>query len=130
MDYVTAKINLGGDVGNVMCRGPDRPVSWPEVTVLQFLHGEDAVYDCDFVRTDPSTSQNEKRRLLGIYGAEVINTLFPGARPLMELEFPGDKTVAVQARPPKRAPPTREQRERDIAQDEENAIELPLLKKG
>ena len=66
MDYVTAKIALGCDVANVMCRGPDRPVSWPEVTVLQFLHGDDAVYDCEFVSSEVQSAQAEKRRMLGI----------------------------------------------------------------
>ena len=81
MDYVTAFINLGGDTLNVMYRGPDRPVSWPEVTVLQFLHGEDSVYNCAFVGSEPTTPQREKNRLIGIYGAEPVNNLYPGARP-------------------------------------------------
>jgi hypothetical protein len=126
MDYVTAKIALGGDVANVMYRGPDRPVSWPEVTVLQFAHGDEAVYDCEFVRSEVSSAQAEKRRLLGIYGAELINQLFPGARPIMEMDFPGDKVEAGRMRPVKVEPPTREAREREAAAAEENEVALAM----
>jgi hypothetical protein len=91
MDWVSAKIALGGDPNNVLYRGPDKPVSWPEIRVLQHLHGEDNVFDCEYVGQEPATTQAEKMRLLGLYGAEAVNICFPGARPTMDMDFPGDK---------------------------------------
>ena len=95
MDYVACKVALAGDVANIMYRGPDNPVSWPEIRVLQDLHGDDNVFDCEFVSSDSSTAQAEKMRLLGLYGSEAVNRCYPGARPLMELDFPGDKEPAL-----------------------------------
>jgi hypothetical protein len=129
MDYVTAFINLGGDAQNVMYRGADRPVSWPEVIVLQFLHGEDSVYNCEFVSSEPTTPQREKQRLTAIYGAEHVNNLYPGARPLMEMDFPGDKAPAGQQRPPKIMAPTRDTREREEADrlENEESVDIPPI---
>ena len=106
MDYVTAKIALGGDQMNIMHRGADSPISWPEVRVLQHIHGDDCVFDCDFAGSEPSSAQMEKMRLLGIYGAEVVNLIYPGARPMIEMDFPGDKDPISQKRPERRPVPT------------------------
>ena len=99
MDYVACKIALGGDSNSVMYRGPDRPLSWPEIRVLQHLHGEDNVFDCEFVGSEPMTAQAEKMRLLGLYGAEAVNLCYPGSRPMMEMDFPGDKEPIAIKRP-------------------------------
>jgi hypothetical protein len=99
MDFVACKIALGGDPANVLYRGPDVPVTWPEIRVLQSLHGEDNVFDCEFVRTEPSSVQAEKMRLLGLYGTEAVNICFPGLRPMMDMDFPGDKEPIAIKRP-------------------------------
>jgi len=93
---------MGGDVHNVMYRGPERPISWPEVRVLQYLHGEANVFDCDFVGSDPSTTQAEKMRLLGLYGEQAVNACYPGSRPAMDMEFPGEREPATIKRPERR----------------------------
>lgn len=105
MDWCTAKVALGGDQMNIMFRGLDSPVSWPEVRVLQQIHGEASVFDCDYVISEPSNVQEEKMRLLGIYGAEAVNECFPGARPAMDMEFPGDKGQPYEKRPERRPLP-------------------------
>ena len=102
MDYVACKIALGGDSNNVLYRGPDVPVSWPEVRVLQHLHGEDNVFDCEYVGQEHATTQAEKMRLLGLYGSEAVNICFPGARPLMDMDWPGDRTEPMTIERPKR----------------------------
>ena len=102
MDFVLCKIALGGDPGHVLYRGPDRPVSWPEVRVLQFLHGENNVFDCEFVRSEPVTGQAEKMRLLGLYGSEADNMVYPGQRPMMDQEFPGDREPQTTQKRPER----------------------------
>ena len=99
---MSCKIALGGDPGNIMYRGPERPVSWPEVQVLQYLHGEEAIYDAEFAHAEHSNVQSEKMRLLGIYGKDVIDNCYPGARPMMEMDFPGDRTAVGQKRPERR----------------------------
>jgi hypothetical protein len=108
MDWVTAKIALGGEATQVLYRGPDRPVSWPEVLVLQALHGESNVFDADFLMSQPSNIQEEKNRLLGLYGKDIVDQCYPGSRPAMELQWPGerDESAAVQKRAPRRPLPS------------------------
>jgi hypothetical protein len=125
MDLVACKIALGGDSNNVIYRGPDTPVSWPEIRVLQHLHGEDNVFDCEYVDQDSSTTQVEKMRLLGLYGAEAVNICYPGSRPMMEMEFPGDKEP-IGPRPSANWSPTSS----DGADAARAADELPPLVKG
>ena len=97
---MACKISLGGDPGHILWRGPDRPVSWPEVQVLQQLHGESSVFDAEFVRAEPMSVQMEKMRLLGLYGTEAVNMCYPGARPIMEMpDFPGDRDPIAEKRP-------------------------------
>ena len=124
LDFISAKIALGGDAGNVIFRGPDRPVSWPEVRVLQLLHGDDNVFDCDFVKTEQSNVQMEKMRLLALYGAEPVNLCYPGARPFMELKWPGERGEPglTVKRPERRPVPGSEP-------VEEPEIDLPALKR-
>lgn len=110
MDYVTAKVALGGDAQNVMYRGRDRPLSWPEVRVIQEIHGQDSVYDADFLYERQENAYAEKLRLLGIYGAEVVNSVYPGARPAMDMVWPGDRAEpATTKRVPKRPLPERDE---------------------
>lgn len=114
MDYVTAKISLGGDPGSVMYRGPDRPLSWPEVAILQLMHGDESVYDCEFVETQPSSAVAEKMRLISIYGIEPVELVYPGRRPAMDGKFPGDRTPEAQRKPKKELPPTRVAPRQDV----------------
>jgi hypothetical protein len=119
MDFVACKIALGGDSNNVIHRGPDAPVSWPEIRVLQHLHGEDNVFDCEYVGEEPATSQAEKMRLLGLYGSEAVNICYPGARPMMDMDFPGDKEPIAVKRPERKLIA-------DIQKTEFTQDELPL----
>ena len=119
MDYVACKIALGGDSNNVIYRGPDVPVSWPEIRVLQHLHGEDNVFDCEFVGSEHATTQAEKMRLLGLYGSEAVNICYPGARPMMEMDFPGDKEPIAIKRPERKLVA-------DIQRSEPEQTELPV----
>ena len=125
MDYVACKIALGGDSNNVIYRGPDVPVSWPEIRVLQHLHGEDNVFDCEYVSEDSSTTQAEKMRLLGLYGSEAVNICFPGSRPMMDMQWPGDRGEPIAVKRPERKLIADIQRsEPDLAQ-QELPIEMP-----
>jgi hypothetical protein len=106
MDYVECKIMLGGDSGSIVVRGPTRPVSWPEVAVLQYIHGVDSVFDCKFVRSEPATARGEKDRLAGIYGGEVVELIFPGRQPMMDGKFPGEGSAEANVHPEKKPVPS------------------------
>lgn len=88
MDMCSAKIRLSGDMQQVVHRLAHDPVSWPEIGVIKFIHGEDAVFDVEKVAEIDADALGEKRRLMEIYEPGVVNMLFPGARPFMELAMP------------------------------------------
>jgi hypothetical protein len=109
MDWVTCKISLAGDAQHIMYRGNSNPVSWPEITVIQHIHGEESVFDCEYLRSEPANMIDEKNRLSSIYGRDVVNLVYPGARPHIDADFPGEKSgdKAVEKRPARRPVPTR-----------------------
>lgn len=99
MHLVACIIALGGDTGQLLHRGPHDPVSWPEVGVLQMIHGEDAVTDFTVVsEDDDATRQSEKLRLVSIYGAGIVEQVYPGRNPMMELTMPGAKKAPKKAK--------------------------------
>lgn len=89
MHLCTAYVMLAGDQGQVVFRGEHDPVSWPEIGVLQVLHGEDSVYNIEVINEVDTTRQAEKRRLAEIYGETVVENVYPGRSPMMEEEVPG-----------------------------------------
>lgn len=91
MHFCVCQVRLNGDMLNVVPRGEFNPVSWPEVEVLRFLHGNESVIDVKaFVKVTQS-AKDEKERLRNIYGSPVIEEVFPGRNPQMELDMPGAK---------------------------------------
>jgi hypothetical protein len=91
MHFCTAKINLSGDLRNVVYRDHFEPISWPEVDVLRFLHGDDAINDVKaFVRVEQSP-KDEKERLRLKYGNDVVEQVYPGRNPQMQMEAAGTK---------------------------------------
>lgn len=99
MHLVACIIALGGDTGQLLHRGPHDPVSWPEVGVLQMIHGEDAVTDFTVVsEDDDATRQSEKLRLVSIYGAGIVEQVYPGRNPMMEMTMPGAKKAPKKER--------------------------------
>lgn len=91
MHFCTVTIRLAGDMRNAVTRTEFSPVSWPEIELLRFLHGSDAVVDPKpFVRVEQS-AKAEKERLVLIYGTNATETVFPGKNPQMEMEAPNAK---------------------------------------
>lgn len=88
MHMCTAYIALGGDTGNVVFRGPHDPVSWPEIGLLQFLHGEEHVFNAEVVGEEKTNPYAEKERLRRVYG-DVVENVYPGRAPYMEMDMPG-----------------------------------------
>lgn len=92
---VSCVIELGGDIRQTVVRGADRPVSWTEVPILQFLHTPGSVHNFSIVDTVPRPrTWDEKQRLTSIYGAEVVNTVYPGNNPNFEWLMPGEEADA------------------------------------
>src|SRR5262245_53269515 len=91
MDMCTAHIALGGDIGSIVVRDQFNPVSWPEVGVLQFIHGEEAVFNVKVIETFARHKGVEKERLKGIYGDGPVEMIYPGKSPMMEMHMPGPR---------------------------------------
>lgn len=90
MHYCTASIRLADENETVVVRDTFRPVSWPEVEIIRAVHGDTAVSDVKpFVKVT-QTAKAEKERLRAIYGP-VVEDIFPGKNPQMELEAAGAK---------------------------------------
>ncbi len=92
MHRMTALIALAGDMQNVAHRTSSDPVSYPEIAVLQEVHGENAVVEFQIIDDVDTTPAAEKARLLSRYGA-VVETVYPGRNPQMDFT---DPTVADQ----------------------------------
>ena len=88
MHFVTCKVRIAGDMRMEVVRGAFNPVSYPEVEVLRYLHGDDAVLDVKPLAEAQQTAREEKERLSLKYGRVVAETIFPGKNPQMELEIP------------------------------------------
>jgi hypothetical protein len=41
-------------------------------------------------------------RLLGLYGSEAVNICYPGARPMMDMQWPGDRGEPIAVKRPER----------------------------
>jgi len=91
MHFVTCNIALNGEQKMIVNRSEFHPVSWPELEIIRFIHGEDAVRDVKPFVAVPQTSKSEKERLRLIYGNDVVENIFPGKSPSMELDAPGVK---------------------------------------
>lgn len=88
MHFCRAKIAIGEDRDNVFCAGNFDPISWPEVMVLQALHGEGSISDVEpFVEVD-ITSREERGRLARKYGESVVATVFGGKQGPAEMNAP------------------------------------------
>lgn len=90
MHWCACRLNLSGQGFTVHEFHQYDPVSWPEVQVLMLLHGDENVYDIKPVRIAEVDPAEEKRRLLGKYGA-ATEAVFPGRTFRMEMCMPGEE---------------------------------------
>ena len=84
IQYCTCKINLSGQNYHTVIFDRFNPVTWPEVQVLQQLHGEENVMDVMPIGIGDVWPADEKNRLLSIYGRAVVESCFPGRAFRME----------------------------------------------
>jgi hypothetical protein len=84
IQYCTCKINLAGQNCHTVIYGVQNPVTWPEVQVLQMLHGDENVMDVMPVGVGEVWPTEEKNRLISIYGHRIVEACFPGRAFRME----------------------------------------------
>jgi hypothetical protein len=88
MHFCTARIAIGGDVGNVRMRDRFDPVSWPELELIRALHSDESVQDVQpFVKVRQAP-RAERERLLHIYGENILQHVWGGTRPPHEMDSP------------------------------------------
>ena len=83
-------IDNAGEGTNVLQRGAENPVPWPEIRVLMELHGEQAIFDIRPVALGSrETPLREKERMMSIYGRDAVEAVYAGKSFLMEWFMPG-----------------------------------------
>jgi hypothetical protein len=90
VQYCRCKINLAGQNCHTVIYGEHNPVTWPELQVLQLLHGDENVMDIVPVGIGEVWPTEEKNRLISIYGHRVVETCFPGRAFRMEYVMTDD----------------------------------------
>jgi hypothetical protein len=89
-------VALAGDRDQVVVRHRHDPIMFPELIVLQYLHGEDAITDVHVVGTCEMAIDEAWTRLLTIYGEDAVKAVFPGARPMVPRK---DDTIPLCSKP-------------------------------
>lgn len=80
---ISAFVMIGGDQNNQVHRGPDQPLTLPEIYVLRSIHGgEDKVHELVVVGEVERSMAEERDRLIEKYGSNRVTALFPVALPL------------------------------------------------
>src|SRR5262245_36128507 len=86
MHFCTVQIAIAGDIQQVMHRNQYDPVSWPELDVLRFVHGEDAVTSIKVIARVDQDQRDERERLTLMYGRQPIEACFGARNARIELE--------------------------------------------
>jgi hypothetical protein len=98
-----AAIKLAGSKDSVVVRGAHNPLTYPEILVMQFLHGDDAVDEIEEVGTVQMHNNDLLHHMQLTYGKNVVTQVFPGARP--HLPHRSDEYPKMRAKPPPARPP-------------------------
>ena len=96
-------VAVGGDQGSQVYRHRGNPIAFPELPILQFLHGEEAISDIAVVGAWEAPNDEVLQRLQLIYSPEVVKEVFPGARPRLPLS---DSSIPRCTRPVYKPRPT------------------------
>ena len=97
-------VALGGDQGNTVYRHRGRPIVFPELPILQFIHGEEAITDVHVVGTAEMTNDEVLQRLQTLYQPETVQAVYPGNRPRLPVS---DSTIPRCTLPIYKPRPTR-----------------------
>lgn len=97
-------VALGGDTDNIVVRHRGSPILFPELMILQFLHGEEFVTDVHVIGTCDMAQDVALTRLQTLYKEEVVKQVFPGARPRLPTS---DRSIPICTLPVFTPKPTR-----------------------
>jgi hypothetical protein len=133
MHILNCDVTLGGDAGSVHPLYGRNAVTWPEITVLQILHGRDSINNMEIVSEIPNPRVPEEiDRLIRKYGIPPVQAAFPGGNPHMEFEMPGGE-VPVQPELAFIEPPFEEPTPEELAREREAEVAKVVMaprKKG
>lgn len=104
---LAARIQLAGSKDSVVYRGAHNPLSYPEILLMQFLHGDDAVDGVEEVGTLSMSNADLLHHLQMTYPLAAVDRVFPGARPNLPVrsdEFKKSRAVLM-AQPENKMPP-------------------------
>lgn len=101
-------VALAGDEGNIVHRSTDNPVTYPEMLLLQYIHGDDAVSDVFALGEEERDNQNELERLRTTYKAAAVKDVFPGANPRLPTNDSRFKPRMAPTPPKRRIAPRRD----------------------
>jgi hypothetical protein len=97
-DLCTANIRI--NEYTVVHRSPENPVSYAEIEYLRFVLGENAITDLVVVRSEETTNNDVLQALRLKFTPGRVAEAFPGTRPRLPLEAPGDVPRMNAAREP------------------------------
>jgi hypothetical protein len=97
-------VDIGFEHTATVFRDRTRPIVFPELPILQFLHGEEAITEVFVVGQWNATNDEVLQRLQAIYSSEVVQAVYPGARPRLPLS---DASVPKCTMPIYKPAPTR-----------------------
>jgi hypothetical protein len=78
MHFCKAKIAIGDDNRNIFAAGEFSPVSWPEIVVLQAVHGDNAIDEVEPFAWVDQSPRDERYRLNEKYGDKITDEVFGG----------------------------------------------------
>ena len=97
------EIALGGDKDTTVYRHRGRPIMFPELEILQSLHGYDAITDIAVVGVCDMSQDEALERLRLLYGVEQVGKVYHGPRPRLPT---ADSTLPLCTRPVQPLKPT------------------------
>jgi len=88
MHFCTARIAIAGDHQNVYSATEFDPISWPEIAVLQYLHGDQSITEVVPFAVAAQTGREERSRLAEKYKESIVSEVFGGRQSPGELDAP------------------------------------------
>lgn len=88
VDVCTATIKR--DKYTTIVRGENTPMTYPQVEMMRFMFGDNAVTGVKVIGFREMTNQEALENLRIEYGSREVAKAFPGTRPRLPLEAPDD----------------------------------------
>jgi hypothetical protein len=104
---VECLVAVGGDTNNVVHRGDSNPITYPELLLFQYVHGDDAVTDAYELGMEERDNNAELDRLRRTYGPAAVQDVFPGSKPRLPLRDARIGARLAPSKPKRRVAPSR-----------------------